>query len=184
MIKCFRAIVPLSVLLLAACSGSNGSSSHAPDGGLPATYRSPDGQFTVRHPDGWGVEEGYKVITDEYEATGTAILAPVDRTKTTLYEGVFQVAEMDACPISPNDEVTINGQNWEHDTWSGAGAGNLYEGETYVAETENNCIVVTMYAHSCNLSPEDCGPTQPQKYDKGALFGTMHQMLETLRINL
>jgi hypothetical protein len=169
------------LVFLAACNNA-GSSTEAPHGGLPITYRSPDGQFSVRHPDGWNMEENHVLTTNDYEATGTALLAPTDRTKTTLYEGIFHVAKMDTCPISLNDEVTMNGQSWRHDTWNGAGAGNLYEGETYATETEGSCLVVTLYAHSCNLSPEECGPTKPQKYDKGALFGTMHQMIETLKL--
>jgi hypothetical protein len=171
------------LLLLTACSGNTTQSTRAPDGGLPATYRSPDGFFSVRHADGWGVEQNHEIITDEYELTGTALLVPVDRTETTLYEGIFHIARVDICPEqSRTTQVSMNGLTWNRSEWEGAGAGNLYEGETYTTDTMSGCLVVTMYAHSCNLSPEECGPTKPEKYDRGALFGTMHQMLETLKL--
>lgn len=176
-------ILLLSTLLLAACSNVNSSSNHAPDGGLPATYRSTDGTISVRHPDGWGAKENYHLVTDAYEADGTALLAPTDRTKTTLYEGIFHIAKMSACPVLDGmRDTTIKDRTYHHATWNGVGAGNRYEGETYATETSNGCAVVTFYAHSCNLSPEDCGPTKPKPYDRNALFSIMRQMLETMRI--
>lgn len=175
-------VLLLSTLLLAACS-STSSSNHAPDGGLPATYKSPDGSFSVRHPDGWGVKLDDHLITDSYEADGTAFLAPTDRTKTTLDEGKFHIAKMSACPVLEGMRDTmVKDRTYHHVTWDGAAAGNRYEGETYATEVTDGCAVVTFYAHSCNLAPEDCGPTSPKPYDHDALFAIMRQMLETLKL--
>lgn len=172
------ALLSTTVFLL-ACSQAP---QNAPGGGLPSLYTDPKGLFSVRHPDGWTVKE-HHLVAQNYEADGTALLAPIDRNKNTLYEGIFQVATMDACPVIDNAQsVDIHGAIFLHSTWDEAAAGNRYEGETYTIERGNDCVVVTLFAHSCNLSPEDCGPTNPEKYDRGALFGTLHQMVESLKI--
>jgi hypothetical protein len=175
-----RIILP--VIFLAACSGTD-VSVNAPGGGLPLTYNSPDSSFSVRRPDGWDMKEKYHLVTDAYEADGVALMAPADRTKTTLYEGIFHVATPAQCPeLEGADTVEVKGRTYLHDNWNGAAAGNRYEGESYTTETDSGCLVVTFYAHSCNLSPEECGPTSPQPYDRSALFAIMRQMLETLRL--
>jgi len=172
------------LLVLSACSNT-GSSNQAPGGGLPATYRSPDDSFSVRHPDGWGTEENHHLITKTYEADGTAIMAPTDRKTSTLYEGVFHIANIPQCPeLDGTDDVVINDRTYHHAEWNDEAAGNRYEGETFASETDKGCLVVTFYAHGCNLSPEECGPTSPEPYDKETLFAIMRQMLETLKISL
>lgn len=169
-----------TTVLLLACGQAP---QNAPGGGLPSVYKDPDNLFSIRYPDGWTVKRNHHLVSQHYETDGTAILAPIDKTKNTLYEGIFHVATMDECPVIDNAKsVDIHGTMFLHSTWDEAAAGNRYEGETYTSQRKNNCVVVTLFAHSCNLSSEDCGPTNPEKYDRVALFGTLHQMMESLKI--
>lgn len=168
-----------ATVLLFACGQAP---QNAPGGGLPISYTDPHGVFKIRHPDGW-VAQQYHLITETYEADGTAFLAPIDQTKNTLYEGMVHVANMPACPDQIHaTNIQIQETLFQHSIWDSAAAGNRYEGETFTAQKNSDCIVVTFFAHSCNLAPADCAPTHPEPYDRAALFGTMDQMLETLQL--
>jgi hypothetical protein len=139
--------------------------------------------FSVDFPAGWTVKENDTITTEEYTLTGTSLVAPSERDKTTLDEAKFHIALNQTCPEQDSGKtVIVNGRMLLENEWNGAGAGNLYEGSTYTLPTGNHCAVITFYAHSCNLGPEDCGPKPVQKYDKNALFKTFREILDTLEL--
>lgn len=172
-----RRLLLVASCLLAACTQAPVSQNSS----LPQHYD--DTSFSIDYPSQWTVEQQKQVITDNYQLPGTAFEVPTDRTKTKLLEAMFHVAFTAACPaVDQSQDVTVGSQTWQHAVWNGVGAGNLYEGETYTMKRTSDCVVVTLYAHSCNLDSADCGPTNPADYDKTALFQTFHDMLGTLTL--
>ncbi len=154
------------------------------DGGrVGLTQHHDNDDFTVDFPSGWSMVEDKHVLTDRYEATGTAFIAPAE--ETTLAEALFQVAEIPGCPeLVDADTVTENGVPWNVSNWSEGAAGTLYRGMSATTERANGlCTVVTGYTKSCNLG-DACAPghTTPFDQDKfDAIFSMMLQSLELKR---
>ena len=56
--------------------------------------------------------------------------------------------------LSPAGQKTVAGLTFNKNTWSDAGAGNVYQGVVYSTRKENNCYAITLFIHS----------TQPENY--------------------
>lgn len=178
-----------SLAFLAACTptadNNNGtsSSSATSSGQTVKVYRSVSSGFDIAYPADWKITEVDKVTTPDYELSGVSFAPPVDAENTTLRDAKLNVAQTGTCPTLPEprqgfyDELPL-----EMVSWNDAGAGNLYEGESYTIKAPNTCYVITFFAHSCNLGP-DCGPNNPEAYNKDALFTTFMNMLETFTLN-
>lgn len=182
-------ITPLFVLplFLVACATAPSTgepcSSSAPKASLE-TYRDEDIGFTIEVPTDWTVVRRDHVVTDTYEATGTAFEYPAGRDRTTLYDAKVHIAALPTCPAQDGGEMEdINGILFTRMRWSGVGAGNLYAGETYAKDIGGRCIVATLYTHSCNLGP-DCDADHRSPGDlEGTLF-KLRSVLRTLQIDV
>ena len=178
-------LILASAFLLAACTAT------APEGPSAVTpssvateptqdYVSARNGFAVTYPKGWALLQDDHIVTDAYEATGTAFLYPPSG-KTALLQAKFHVATLPACPDLPDaQEATINGIPFRKSYWSGAGAGNLYEGMSYTTMHNDSCVVLTGYMHSCNLGP-DCGPEHSEPFDRQPLVEAFETMAGSFR---
>lgn len=192
-----RRLPLLTLLVLVACSAQPGTpppstSSSAPSSSsssssepvFPRTYRNDKLKYVIDYPAGWTVEENAPLSTDQYEVRGTAIIMPASAfSGTTLSETQMHIATPKACPAQPYDarERTLGENIWKESTWSGVGAGNLYQGSLLtLLRDRKQCYAVTYYFHSCNLGP-DCGPGRDKPFDKAALLKTFDAVLGTLR---
>lgn len=52
--------------------------------------------------------------------------------------------------VSSSTIVVINGVNFERETWSGVGLGNLYQGIDYVTVRNGSCYRIGLFTHSTN----------------------------------
>ncbi len=170
-----RRVLLITAVLLASCahtpSGTEESSvSSAPQRNLKI-YRSSDGLYEVMYPTDWSVQEESIMNTQNYQITGTSFVYPAEKDHTTLFEAQFHVAHAATCPImdTPAHVVLRNGQEWSRYEWSGVGAGNLYEGVTYMQEYKGQCFVLTTRLHSCNLGP-DCGDNHTEAFDRDGIL--------------
>lgn len=163
----------------APCPGENSSAaSSAP----LSRYEDPGIGYRINVPSGWTTVESKEVVTEDYQATGTAFVAR-EETGTTLGEAFFHVAQVASCPsLAAGTSVTIADVAFQRALWSGVGAGNLYEGVIYAGPKDAGCLVLTGYLHSCNLGA-DCGPGRSAQFDKEkffSLFETMAKSVEFL----
>jgi len=163
----------------APCPGESTSSASSV---IFHSYQDSGIGYSISVPSGWTTVESKEVVTENYQATGTAFIAP-EETGTTLGEAFFHVAQVTSCPsFTESTSVTIAGVAFQRALWSGVGAGNLYEGVTYAGSKDAGCFVLTGYLHSCNLG-SDCGPGRSAQFDKEkffSLFETMAKSVEFL----
>lgn len=177
-------------ILLAACTPANNTdggaaaaSSAASSGQTVKVYRNISAGFDIAYPADWKITEIDNVTTPDYELSGVSFAPPVDAENTTLREAKLNVAKTGTCPMLPEPRQGFyDDYPLEMAKWNDAGAGNLYEGESYTIKAPSACYVITFFTHSCNLGP-DCGPNNPQPYDKEELFAVFMNMLETFTVN-
>lgn len=177
-------------LTLAACTSapipdSSSSSSSSSVSSVSNVYDDTDIGYSIVVPSGWTILKNTDVTTAEYTVEGTAFIAPADMTGTTLNEARFHIAQIPSCPVpsvsgSTSETIEIDGIDFQRTSWSGVGAGNLYEGYTYTAPTNDACIVLTGFLHSCNLGV-DCGENHSAPFDTQAYFSTFDTMARSMK---
>lgn len=177
-----------SVFLLAACTaqpvppGEQGSSSSASQASSANVKLLQTGHFSAQYPDDWTAKSNVTMPEAGYETLGTLLTYPADKDRTTLTSAGMHLAYGSGCPDLKNiesvgspDTVTIGGKQWTHYVRDGVGAGNRYQGDTYVYQEPGACYLISTLEHSCNLGP-DCGENHSAPFDKkamDALFGTV-----------
>lgn len=177
-------------IVLAACAAqpgpSDGPSSAASSSASSETLRTlQTGHFGVRYPADWTAKSNVTMPEAGYEMLGTRLTYPAEADGTTLGDAAMHLAYGSACPSLEGIEstgtpgtVTIGGKQWTHYVRDGAGAGNRYQGDTYVHEETGACYLVSTLEHSCNLGP-DCAEGHTEAFDKAALDALFGQVLST-----
>lgn len=182
--------IPLfaSVLLLAACTasapspGGQGSSSTASASDMKTLQT---GHFSVRYPADWTQKSNVTMPESGYETLGTLLTYPAEKDRTTLTSAGMHFSFGSGCPSLENIEsrgapgtATIGGKTWTHYVRDGVGAGNRYQGDTYVYEETGACYLISTLEHSCNLGP-DCGENHSAPFDKEKIDALFGQVLST-----
>lgn len=150
------------------------------------TYTDSDNRWSIQYPTDLVVRANNEIITEDYQSTGTSFIFPQSYSEgNTLYEGKISVSLRATCstiePTSPQETVDINGVEYKKHDWSGAGAGNLYEGTTYMTTHNDRCYVFSLYMHSCNLG-QKCAEGHREKFNKRPLEDIFEDMMDTVSL--
>jgi len=181
-----RLLTLLSVLALAACTsqpatpGGQGSSS------IPAnTKLLQTGHFSAYYPNDWTAKSNVAMPEAGYEMLGTLLTYPAEKDASTLSSAGMHFSFGSGCPslkdiesVGKTDTVTIGGKAWTHYVRDGVGAGNRYQGDTYVYQQPGACYLISTLEHSCNLGP-DCAEGHTTKFDKATIDAQFKQVLST-----
>ena len=163
-----------------SASSSSVAVSSAASSSAVGHYENPGIGYSIEVAAGWTVQEDKQVVTEDYQATGTAFVATAE-TRTTLSEAYFHVSQVATCPsLTKTTPVTIAGKTFQRATWSGVGAGNLYEGVSYFGAKDAGCLLMTGYLHSCNLGA-DCGENHSAPFDKAAYISKFDAMAKSVQ---
>lgn len=180
-----RILILASVLVLAACTPSSPSpgGQGASSSGTLKTLQT--GHFSVRYPADWTQKSNVTMPESGYEMLGTLLTYPAEKDRTTLTSAGMHLSFGSGCPALDNiestgapDTVTIGGRQWMHYVRDGVGAGNRYQGDTYVYQEPGSCYLISTLEHSCNLGP-DCGEGHTTAFDKAAMDAQFNQILST-----
>jgi hypothetical protein len=183
----FASLCAGALLALAACGapgtggvppGGSFSSAASSSPALNVTYANDLDRYRIDHPSSWTRKEGDTLITVDDEYPGTAFVPPAETGEgTRLLDARVHVARMDECPSYGNgDMLEIGGRTFIRDSWSGAAAGNLYEGDVYMTDAGPACFVITLYRHLCNLGAA-CGDERTSPFDDTGLKAEFEMMV-------
>lgn len=160
--------------LLAACSPSDGT-----------VLLDDNAFYSLRYPSHWTLESGVTMPEAGYEAPGTLLTYPAELDYTTLTDAAVHVYAGTVCPSLEKVEMVgnaatavIGGETWQRVTRDGAGAGNRYQGDTYMLMRKNTCYAISTLLHSCNLG-SDCGENHTIPFDKAAMDKAFAKILST-----
>lgn len=180
--------VPLVLIACAPAPGGSSSSAASSEtvssSAAVTRYEDTGIGYSIGVPAGWTTAEDKELNAANYQAKGTAFVAPPE-TGTTLDEAYFHVSQAATCPEPPasraaSESVTIAGVPFQKSTWSDGAAGNLYEGVMYAGPKDAGCFVLTGYLHSCNLGV-DCGAGHSTPFQKEAYLSTFDAMAKSVQ---
>lgn len=176
----------LLTLSLAACTPSAppGQSSGTPTTPKASiqTYTDDDQGYSIDVPSDWTIAKDDTLVTENYQVTGTSFAYPADRDRSALFDAKVHIASVPTCPDLEGTMEDINATKFTRTEWDGVGAGNRYQGETYTLARDKDCLVITLYTHSCNLGGSDCGDDHALPFSYDDTLFKLRWTLETFKL--